>query len=363
MRGLFLATVPLLTALILGCRGPGAPEKSDAARVSLPGETAPFPPYYCGSGYEAAAPGADGTCGLSLVPVKADQRPPKAIWIHRVKKVIPGKSRAEAVSLIQGIGFAPEELKEFPQKAPIRGTPGSLGMAVGWPQALILYESPAEFMADRISTIEEYNKHKPARLLGKEENFEIGKKELARMGLLPSNLEPKWRHDNYRKRIITDDHHRVLDNLFYCGGLIEGLPVRNDNYFLNFSIIYTGELGRVKLAWKETERYAYLALKTPEEAFEALNRGWAQPVPKELIGGKASLAGIQYWPEGPGTKFIHLVYFFTVEKDGRSQDLLVPAIKSEYFADPKHQVAFGPPPVDPEAARPDDGKGVPGIAK
>jgi hypothetical protein len=162
---------------------------------------------------------------------------------------------------------------------------------------------------------------------------------------------------------MMQDRWYVLDNLFYCGGLIEGLPVRNPNFYLDFAVMYTGKFGKVAMAWKETERYAYLALKTPEEAFEALNRGWAQPVPKELIGGKASLAGIQYWPEGPGTKFIHLVYFFTVEKDGRSQDLLVPAIKSEYFADPKHQVAFGPPPVDPEAARPDDGKGVPGIAK
>jgi hypothetical protein len=87
-----------------------------------------------------------------LVPLKADQRPPEAIWMHRVIREIPGPSDEARLAIVKGIGFSDEDIRRWSGKGPIRGTAGSLGMGRGWPRAKIFLDTAEYFKLRGIQT-------------------------------------------------------------------------------------------------------------------------------------------------------------------------------------------------------------------
>ena len=278
-------------------------------------------------------PRQGATYGLTLVPMSEAKDHPKSLWVHKVTREVPGRTDKELAAFAGKMGFVQQFAKRKGKAKSLRGVAGRLVLHRGY----ATYYSKEYRIAGNIGSLVEHRAM--TKDLSPSKMYAVGRSSLRELGIWPPNVKDTWDScANHTTTVGDSGDTFITSRKFFCSGVIEGLPARGEYYYVRFSVSCRGKLSYVNIAWKESKRFARLRTKTVEEAFDDLNRGYAHPLSVSITGGKAEFVGLAYRPEGQDSEFIHPVYYFSVTK-GELKDLfIVPAIKGDYFQNPKRQV-------------------------
>jgi len=167
-----------------------------------------------------------------------------------------------------------------------------------------------------------------------------GEAEMRAMGWWPKGIDPEpvacgptltsWGGESYVSYLTAEYR-----------GRIEGRLVDGPGLFYRIKTVVTGSVYLAELRWAETERFRELECRSIHEAFEALNRGHAQPLPKQCVGSQAKFVGIVYWINETPAEFVHPFHKFRLTTPkGYHYDAYVSAIRGKYFKNPKCQVVI-----------------------
>jgi len=256
---------------------------------------------------------------------------PKEVWVHKVAQRIPDLTDRAS-------------WKKWARRASIEGRikdndgqwsfkSGSRGITVfGEGMRLMAYgntDSPAEELVRAAA-----KKAKMRQVKDK------GEAEMRAMGWWPKGIDPEtvecgptltsWGGESYVSHLTAEYR-----------GRIEGRLVDGPGLFYRIKTVVTGSVYLAELRWAETERLAELECRSIQEAFDALNRGRAQPLPKQCVGSKAKFVGIVYWINETPAEGVHPFHKFQLTTPkGYHYDAYVPAIKDKYFKNPKRQVVI-----------------------
>jgi hypothetical protein len=268
--------------------------------------------------------------------VKADEpAAPKSASVHKVVKRIPDFSAPASWNDWLKKAGAPTRAEQpdrstwyFHEKVP----GGTRGVTFDADLRLMTYGTSS--WGSNAELKEAAEKTTPEKMRG------MGEAGVKTMGWWPANVNPKIVDQSIGVASVTNLPGKYIeDTTVTYSGLIEGVPVDGEGLLLKIYTLSTGRIRGIDLRWVETERYKELPCKTVEEAFDCLNRGEGQTLPTQTIGSKAEFAGLSYWlNKDPETWVQPLFKFKLVTPAGYKYDAYVPAIRSEYFRDPKHQI-------------------------
>ncbi len=167
----------------------------------------------------------------------------------------------------------------------------------------------------------------------------MGEKKVKAMGWWPRGVAPKPLSQGMSVASVSHTPGKYVESVTTTyGGLIEKHIVEGEGLFLRVETLATGTLAGIDLRWVETARFRRMPCKTLEEAFDALNKGYAMGLPQDDFGNPAYYVGWGYYV---GTVHgDHVLPMLKFRLGGKKHGFLayVPAVKSDRFADPKSQV-------------------------
>ncbi len=293
-----------------------------------------FPAYWWNEVIKYSLPKKGETYRLTMKVAPKAKKPPKAMWVHRVTREVPGPTLEELTTLARSLGF--KKTLEWHKLGGVVLKEGNARLFTD--RRRVEYFTPDYEQAYQVNSIKDFkalNKD-----LDKEAMFRIGMRRIQELDLWPEKVASQYSSSTALQHTFGDGQKVILSRRYYCRGVLEDTKVIGDNYYLCFSTTCAGKLGTLELAWKQSERHAFLKCKTIEEAFADLNNGYATPLTESVKGGTATYLGYDYYPEPHGTKFIHPVYTFQVKRGKTTDEVVVPAVRAEYFIDPERQVVL-----------------------
>jgi hypothetical protein len=174
------------------------------------------------------------------------------------------------------------------------------------------------------------------------EATELARQWMRDRGVLPPNYDSK----SFESMWISGMGVRYLFNAVHHG-LLHGYPCRGPGQRIEYQVLMTRELYTLTYEWTESVPLGVVECKTVKEGMDALNRGRAGHLRRELWGGRCVFYGSIYYAEGVGATHVQPCFVFQIRKamagDGKGMDwdiYYVPMAKAKYFKDPRRQVTF-----------------------
>ncbi len=338
----FLGVVPLA-----GCSGAEVAaeprvEGPKVVKIAPPGviklagpevEAGSLPALRVGAQYEGEwAPG--GGYGLIALPDVNIREEVKQMWVHKVRRFLPGNTAEEFVAFARGMGLAGKLEKNG------LGGPAQFGIkgdVADWYPRLGMLSYSAHDILGPECLVEE--KRKWNAKIDQHKADELGKEWLKERGILPGNLDVAGRRIATTIRDAPEGEPLRQSYQVQYRGRVENFPCKGPGCAIEFLVRYDGEMVSMHYAWTETERLGVVECRTRAEAIEAFNRGEAGQLPKDLWGGEVWTGDPTiYYAEGSGAKVLQPCYCVAVKKGERCETYYVPMAKSKYFMDPKKQV-------------------------
>ncbi len=273
------------------------------------------------------------TFGLKLVPPgkPEDPRPPEKLWVHKVTRKIPDMDN-------------PASWREWAKKTGVDVEP-KYESGQWWLHAkddkkrvhgVSIHVSSREMLYGDTRSPSEDDIYKAWKKTNEEQMRKWGEERAKALGWWPKGVDEKSAGIGVATRSCSTLEGRYVGYIrSEYGCLVEGRPVYGNGQLFRITTNPTGQVELIEVRWAESERYRELPCKTVEEAFRALNESWAMGLPRACYGRKAEYAGWTYYLSEIHGDFIQPMFIFKVD----GFPAFVPAIKDEYFKDPKRQIA------------------------